>query len=235
MYKSLLASECLKLKRKWIWFLIVIAPIGVIILQSINFHLRYDFLTEKYKSNLWGGLLSNIQSLSLPAILLGITIITSILAHLEHSSTSWKHLLILPIEKRKIFVTKFILSFSLLLLSCLILFIGSVFLGINLKFGNSIPWLEVIKISFFPYISSLPIFALQLWLSIVYKNQGITLMVGVLGTVVAMFSNSLPDWILWKFPSIASQSNTVIICGIIVGMLLLFIATFDFVKRDVDK
>ncbi|WP_171903155.1 ABC transporter permease, partial [Bacillus mycoides] len=124
MYKSLLASEFLKLKRKWVWFLIMIAPIGVIVLQAINFSLRYDYLIEKYKNDLWGGLLSNVQSLSLPAILLGITIITSIIAHLEHSSTSWKHLLILPIEKRKIFIAKFILSFILLFISCFILFIG---------------------------------------------------------------------------------------------------------------
>lgn len=235
MYKSLLKSEFLKLKRKWVWFLIIIAPIGVIALQSINFNLRYDFLIEKYKNDLWGGLLLNIHSLSLPVILLGITIITSIIAHLEHSSTSWKHLLILPIEKRKVFIAKFILSFSLLLISCSILFIGSIFLGIGLEFGYSIPWLEVIKISFFPYFSALPILALQLWLSIVYKNQGITLIVGVFGTVLAMFSESLPNWIIWKLPSLASQSNTSTLLGATVGILLICIATLDFVKRDVDK
>ncbi|MCI0768124.1 ABC transporter permease [Bacillus sp. TL12] len=235
MYRSLLASEVLKLKRKWVWFLIMIAPIGVIVLQAINFSLRYDILIEKYKNNLWGGLLSNIQSLSLPAILLGITIITSIIAHLEHKSTSWKHLLLLPIEKRKIFIAKFILSFSLLFVSCSILFIGSICLGIGLDFGYSIPWSEVIKISFFPYFSALPILALQLWLSIVYKNQGITLMVGVLGTVLALFSDSLPDWIIWKFPLLASQSNTTTLLGATVGILLILIATFDFVRRDVDK
>ncbi|PFJ06671.1 permease [Bacillus cereus] len=235
MYRSLLASEVLKLKRKWVWFLIMIAPIGVIVLQAINFSLRYDILIEKYKNNLWGGLLSNVESLSLPAILLGITIITSIIAHLEHKSTSWKHLLLLPIEKRKIFIAKFILSFSLLFISCSILFIGSIFLGIGFDFGYSIPWSEVIKISFFPYFSALPILALQLWSSIVYKNQGITLMVGVLGTVLALFSDSLPDWIIWKFPLLASQSNTTTLLGATVGILLILIATFDFVRRDVDK
>ncbi|MES9698081.1 MULTISPECIES: ABC transporter permease [Bacillus] len=235
MYKSLLASEFLKLKRKWVWFLIMIAPIGVIVLQAINFSLRYDYLIEKYKNDLWGGLLSNVQSLSLPAILLGITIITSIIAHLEHSSTSWKHLLILPIEKRKIFIAKFILSFILLFISCFILFIGSIFLGIGLDFGYSIPWSKVIKISFFPYFSALPVLALQLWLSIVYKNQGITLIVGVLGTVLALFSESLPDWIIWKLPLLASKSNTTTLLGATIGVLLILIATFDFVRRDVDK
>ncbi len=182
-----------------------------------------------------GRLLSNVQSLSLSAILLGITIITSIIAHLEHSSTSWKHLLILPIEKRKIFIAKFILSFILLFISCSILFIGSIFLGIGLDFGNSIPWSKVIKISFFPYFSALPVLALQLWLSIVYKNQGITLIVGVLGTVLALFSESLPDWIIWKLPLLASKSNTTTLLGATVGVLLILIATFDFVRRDVDK
>lgn len=235
MYKSLLASELLKIRRTWVWFLIAIAPIGVVVLEAINFYLRYEFLTDKYAEDLWGGLLLNVQSLSLPAILLGITIITSIIAHLEHSSTSWKHLLILPIEKRKLFITKFILSFSLLLISCVILFVGSVLLGIWLEFGFAIPWIEVLRISFLPYLSALPILALQLWLSIVYQNQGITLVVGMFGTGLAIWSQDLPDWFLWKVPTLASHSNTSLLLGVTAGILLFFILTFDFVRRDVDK
>ncbi|MDM5154386.1 ABC transporter permease [Bacillus sp. DX1.1] len=238
MYKRLFQSEILKIKRKWIWFLIVLGPVGVISLQACNFFLRYDFLTDKYAQDLWGGLLSEVQPLALTTLILGITIVTSLIAHLEHHSTSWKHLLSLPIKKRDVFITKFILVFCLLTVSCFLLLIGTVGLGLALQFDASIPWFSLFKMSFYPYFAALPIVALQLWIAIVFDNQGIAFTVGMLGTIFAMFSSALPNWIIWRWPSLHIDWGPPIVCvaiGIAVSLFMLYIETVDYVRRDVYK
>lgn len=237
MYKPLLASEFLKIKRKWVWFLIALGPIGVIGLQALNFLLRYDYLTNLYKADLWGGLLLNIGSFVPPVIILGAAIITSIIANIEHQSTSWKHLLSLPIKKRQVFIAKFILSFSLLTLSCCLLMIGTIILGLCLRFGTSIPWFTLLKTSFSPYLAALPVLAGQLWIAITYRNQGVALTFGVLGAILAMYATGLPDWFIWKWPSLLNHWDNPMInvwLGIGIGIVIFFIETMDFVRRDVN-
>jgi lantibiotic transport system permease protein len=238
MYKPLLASEFLKIKRRWVWFLVALGPIGVITIQGFNFGLRYDYLTEFYKDDLWGGLLLNIQSFLTPVIILGSTIIASMIANVDHQSTSWKHLISLPIRKRQIVITKFIVSVLLLSVSCILLSIGSTLLGIGLDFGLSIPWIEVIKASFYPFLATLPILAIQLWISVIYHNQGVAITVGILGVVIGMFGKLLPDWLLWKWPSLINEAKDPIInvyLGIIVGFVLFILLTIHFVRKDVEK
>ncbi|MEY8346894.1 ABC transporter permease [Bacillus cereus] len=238
MYKRLFQSELLKIKRKWIWFLIFLGPIGVISLQACNFFLRYDWLTEKYAKDLWSGLISEAQPLALVTLILGTTIITSLIAHMEHHSSSWKHLLSLPIHKRHIFLVKFILVFFLLTVSCSLLLIGIVGLGLTLQFDDSIPWLSIFKLSFYPYWAALPIVALQLWIAITFQNQSIAFTIGLLGTIFTMFSVALPNWFIWRWPSLRIDWGSPLLCvaiGLIVGICMLCIETADFTRRDVHK
>ncbi|EMA6343219.1 ABC transporter permease [Bacillus cytotoxicus] len=238
MYKRLFQSELLKIKGKWIWFLIFLGPIGVISLQACNFFLRYDFLIDKYVQDLWGGLISETQSLARTTLILGITIITSLIAHIEHHSSSWKHLLSLPINRRHIFLVKFILIVFLLTISCALLFAGIVALGLTLQFDAAIPWFSIFQMSFYPYWSALPIVALQLWLAILFQNQSVTCTIGLLGSVFTMFSVSLPNWVLWRWPSLRLDWGPPLLCvvlGGIVTLCMLVIETEIFNRRDVYK
>lgn len=238
MYKRLFQSELLKIKRTWIWFLIFLGPVGVISLQACNFFLRYDWLTEKYAKDLWGGLISETQPLALVTLILGTTIITSLIAHIEHHSSSWKHLLSLPIKKRHIFLVKFILVFCLLTVSCSLLLIGTVGLGLALQFDTAIPWFSIFKMSFYPYWSALPIVALQLWVAVTFQNQSITFTIGLLGTIFTMFSAALPNWFIWRWPSLRIDCGPPLLCvamGLIVSICMLFVETAYFTRRDVHK
>ncbi|KFM99349.1 permease [Bacillus clarus] len=238
MYKRLFQSDLLKIKRSWIWFLILLGPIGVISLQACNFFLRYDFLTNKYAKDLWGGLLSEAQPLALVTLILGTTIITSLIAHIEHHSSSWKHLLSLPINRRHIFLTKFMLVFFLLTVSCSLLLISTVGLGLVLQFDAVVPWFAIFKMSFYPYWSALPIVALQLWIAITFQNQSITFTIGLLETIFTMFSTSFPNWFIWRWPSLHIDWGSPLLCvtmGLVVSICMLFIETEDFNRRDVHK
>ena len=229
-------SEFIKIKRKLILFLVVLGPFGVIGLEAANFGIRYDWLTNVYKEDLWGGLIGEATMLSIPTILIGLTILTSMIANIEHHTNAWKQLAALPVSKIKIFTGKALLSFILLLASCSMLFIGTIALGIILKFGTNIPLLYLLKMCFFPFLASMPFLALQTWLAISMKNQAIPLTTGILGTIVSMYATSFPDWMPLKWPWLMNEWNEPIysvLFGITVGLFIYLLSIVDFSRRDV--
>lgn len=236
MIAQVLAADFIKIRRKAIWFLVFLGPIGVIALQAANFGLRYDWLVSQYQDDLWGALLENIHFLGVPAILFGTTILASMIAGIEHQMNSWKQVLALPVSRFHVYLAKFILNTFLMLVSCSILAVGSIGLGLALKFGTDFSIGDVLQKSFYPLFAGLPILALQLWLSITMKNQAIPLTVGIVGTIVSMFAMALPDWMIWKWPLLINEANIPeysVIAGVSIGVLLLACSVFDFIRRDV--
>ena len=150
-------------------------------LEAVNFGLRYDWLTEVYKDDLWKGLIGEAAMLSVPTILIGLTILTSMIANIEHQTNAWKQLLALPISKMKVYTGKVLLTIILLLISCFLLMGGTIILGLALKFGTSIPLLYLLKMCFYPCLAAMPFLALQIWLAISMKNQAIPLTIGIIG------------------------------------------------------
>ncbi|GIP33808.1 ABC transporter permease [Paenibacillus sp. J2TS4] len=237
MMTRLLAADFLKIRRKAIWFLIFLGPFGVIALQAANFGLRYDYLTKIYASDLWGGLLSNIHFLIPITIFLGMTILASMIANIEHQLSSWKQLLALPLSRISVFSAKFTLCAVLLLVSCTALGIGTLGLGIALKFGTDIPFLEIIKLSFYPCIAALPVLALQLWLSVIMKNQALPLTIGIVGAILSPWALKFPDWFIWKLPTLVNEANIPeysVAAGLAFGLVIFLLGLFHFTRRDVN-
>lgn len=237
MMFRVLAADFLKIRRKAIWFLIFLGPIGVIALQAANYGLRYDYLMEKYAANPWGAFLGNIQFLLPVTILLGVAIIASMIANIEHQMNSWKQLLALPIARTAVFSAKFTLCVLMLLVSCILLGIGIVGLGLGLKLGTDVPLISVIKLSFYPFIASLPALALQLWLSVTMRNQALPLTVGILGGVVSTYASDMPDWFLWKLPLLTNHAGIPeysVVAGLAVGIVIFTIGLLHFTRRDVN-
>lgn len=232
----LMASELLKIKRKMILFLVFLGPMGVIALEAVNFGLRYEWLTGIYKDDLWGGLIGEVSMLSIITILIGLTILTSMIANIEHQTNAWKQLLALPISKTQVFTGKVLLSIVLLLISCLLLAGGTIVLGIALKFGTNIPILYLLKMCFFPFLAAMPFIILQIWLAITLKNQAIPLTVGILGAILSMSAINFPDWVPWKWPLLINDWDKPIysvLAGFLMGILLYFISLLDFNRKDV--
>lgn len=236
MMMRVMASEFLKIKRKMILFLIFLGPMGVIGLEAVNFGLRYDWLTGVYKDDLWRGLIGEVSMLSIITILIGLTILTSMIANIEHQTNAWKQLLALPISKTQVFTGKVLLSIVLLFISCLLLAGGTIVLGIVLKFGTNIPFLYLLKMCFFPCLAALPFIILQIWLAITMKNQAIPLTVGILGAILSMYSMNFPDWVPWKWPLLINDWDKPfysVSAGLLMGIILYFISLLDFNRKDV--
>lgn len=226
------SSDLLKIKRKLILFLIVLGPLGVISLEAVNFGLRYDYLSKIYASDLWSGLLNNVQQLSVVVMLLGIAIITSLMATIEHQTNAWKQVLALPISRTEVYTAKFLFNGLLLFASCILLAFGSVILGIALGFGTDVPYTDLLKITFFPFLAALPFLAVQIWLAVTFKNQSIALTFGIVYALFSSYTRNAPDWLPLKWPLMMNSFS--VITGVVTGLIVLTITLVDFAKRDVN-
>lgn len=235
MMRGLLAAELLKLKRSMAIVLMVLGPVGVVALVSVNFLLRYDYLISQYEGRLWPGLLENISALAPIAVLQGAALLASLLAGSEHRTHAWKQLLALPVTRFSVFLSKFLICAGLLLVSSALLAAGTFLLGGLLGFGWHPPVGKLLLVSFHPVLAAMAVTALQLWLSVVLRNQAIPLTVGIIGTMVGMFYFSLPDWVMWKWVMLpeASAGGRYILYGLLAGAGFLLIGAAHFGRRDV--
>lgn len=235
MIGNLLRADFLKIKRKGLWFLAFLGPFGVIALQMVNYGVRKDYLLNQSDDD-WEYFLEYVHSFTPLALVLGIAILTSFMASIENETNGWKQLISLPVSKMSVYLSKFMVLGSLLFVSSLLLGVFSLGYGILLNLGDQIPYLELLKYSFYPYLAALPVLALQLWISSVSQNQGIPITTGVLGVIFAYSAFILPDWMIWKWPSLMNEWDEPLInvmLGIGVGTLLYIVGMLDFTRRDV--
>lgn len=235
MMGRLLRTDFLKIKRKGFWFLCFLGPFGVVALQMVNYGVRKDYLLQQSEDD-WGYYLLNISGFTPLAIVLGIAILTSFMASVENETNAWKQLIALPVSKMKVYLSKFTVLAFLLLLSSILLMIFTLCYGIYLQLGEQIPYGELLKYSFYPYFAAYPLLALQLWIALVSQNQGIPITTGILGVILAYSAFTLPDWMIWKWPSLMNNWNDPLInvwLGIGVGCLLYIMGMIDFTRRDV--
>ncbi|MED4991011.1 MULTISPECIES: ABC transporter permease [Parageobacillus] len=238
MIAKLLATDFLKIKRKGLWFLTVLGPFGVVLLQWFNYELvpgRREWLLQRSDDD-WLFYLHNVNSFTPPALVLGITILTSLSVSIENETNAWKQLVALPVSKMGVFLAKFTVLAFLLAVASVLLFFFTLLLGIYLDLGSAIPYVEIAKFSFYPYFASFPLLALHLWVATISNNQGIPISLGVVGFLFATYSFKLPDWLPWKWPSLQNQWDEPLVnvaLGICVGIVLYIAGMLDFARRDV--
>ncbi|WP_419890882.1 ABC transporter permease [Paenibacillus xylanexedens] len=232
-----LSSDWLKIRGKGIWFLVFLAPLGLTAMQALNFGLRLDYLKEQYADNLWGGLLSNVVVFVPLSLMLGATILSSMIANVEHEQGSWKQLLAMPISRPAVYLAKFLLACVLLVISCLLLTAGIVGLGLILGFhASEIPWMQAIKLGLLPLAGALPVLSLELWLTMVNKNQALPVTLGIVLAITGMFALSIsPNFPLAWAQMAWNGPNSYLYAGMGAGLgiLILLLGMVHFSRKDV--
>ncbi|GJM69816.1 ABC transporter permease [Paenibacillus macerans] len=233
-----LSADFLKIRRKGIWFLIFLAPLGLVAMQALNFGLRFDYLMKRYADDPWGGLLKNISGFVPIALFLGCTLVSSLVANVEHQLSSWKQLLALPISRTAVFGAKFLLCLLLLSVSCMLLPIATIILGLVFGFApDGMPLADLARIGFFPLFAALPLLALQLWLSLTYRNPSLPVSLGVVLSLVSPFTLNLSEWFPLNWPVfgyLGPHREWFVALGIAVGAVILLAGLVHFNRKDVD-
>lgn len=232
-----LSADWLKIRGRGLWFLVFLGPLGLVAMQALNYGLRYDYMKQQYASDLWGALLEDTSFFVPVALYLGGTLVCSLIANIEHQMGSWKQLLALPISRTSVFIAKLILCVLLLTLSCLLLSGGIIVLGLGLGFSvDSLPFTDIARIGILSYGAALPVVALQLWLSLAFSNQALPVSIGVIISILSLFSIYLSEWVPLVWPYLAWSSSQHVLytgAGLLLGMLLLVPGAWHFARKDV--
>lgn len=237
MISRIMVSDWMKMKGTWIPYLVLLGPFGVILMQALNYHFRYGILVRP-DSDVWKDLLENIHFLMIPTMLLGITLLASMMSGLEHQGHTWKSLLALPFSRIQFYLSKLLWLFVFLLIPSVLIIGGTALLGLWLGFGPDVPWQPVVQQGFYPFLAALPIMVIQLWISIMVQNQAISITIGVVGTICSFVSSLLPKALPWLYPTLAAPFHSAqpvlyVWIGLGVGIVLFAISSAIFAKRDV--
>ncbi|MUG67362.1 ABC transporter permease subunit [Paenibacillus campinasensis] len=232
---ALLHAEGLKLKR-----LCRLIPLiqGIILISMTA--LEWYLYFRQGPGGVYAGFAVMYMFLSF-VFLLGITLLASIMAGTEHETRAWKQLLAMPVPKGSIYLAKLVWIFLLQLCTVVITVVGMCVIWV-LYTNEPIPWKIMILQPLFVCLSSVPMMAIQLWLSTVFANQALPLALGIFGSVSSLFlarsSSPVIHLLPWSYPALSSPlipgHMQWIGISLGVGLMLSILGTLMFTRREFE-
>ena len=196
---SILQSEWFKFRHSKIMFIIFTVPIIGIFLG-----LTSRFSNEDMEINEW---YLSLLSMNLTYALLFLPLITGVLAsaicRYEHQAGGWKQLLALPVTRGRVFTAKYLLLMLLVLVIQILFFAALYIVGMIKGFTDPFPMGIVWKCLVGGWVATLPLVALQLWMSILFKSFAAPFAVNViltLPTILVVNSERLGFFYPWAQP-----------------------------------
>ncbi|WP_124728262.1 ABC transporter permease [Staphylospora marina] len=199
-----LAAEWMKLRRTWVMWLTLLGPVAMVFCQVVNYGLRAEYLLPRG----WNGeqgLFFWVFALLPLTLMVGSMLTSAVAAGHEHDSDGWKQLLALPLPRFVWVVGKAVWLMMLLLFAggLTVLCIGG--FGLVAGLPAPVPWADLTRLVFWPLIATLPFLALQLWLSLVRRNQALPVTVGGVGALLGPYLAFRRDlhlhWWIWSWPN----------------------------------
>ncbi|MDG5472314.1 ABC transporter permease [Jeotgalibacillus sp. ET6] len=196
---ALMQTEWFKLRKSKISFIILAGPF-IAFLGGLT----VDFTEADAPGVEWYLIL---LATNLAYALLFLPLISGVLAsticRYEHQEGGWKQLLALPVTRGKVFLSKYLLLMAIVLVIQLLylaaLYSVGLIKGVTEPFPLTIIWKSVLG----GWVATLPLVALQLWLSILFKSYAAPLTVNVVFTlpaVLAINSERFGPYYPWAQP-----------------------------------
>ncbi|MET0958998.1 MAG: ABC transporter permease, partial [Psychrobacillus psychrotolerans] len=196
---SILQSEWFKFRHSKILFIILTVP-----LIGIFLGLTSRLSNEDFEINEW---YLSLLSINLTYALLFLPLITGVLAsaicRYEHQAGGWKQLLALPVTRGRVFVAKYVLLMVLVLIIQVLFFVAVYIVGMIKGFTDPFPMEIVWKSLVGGWIATLPLVALQLWMSILFKSFAAPFAINViltLPTILVVNSERFSSFYPWAQP-----------------------------------
>lgn len=238
-----LHAELLKLKRTLAFRVIFVLPFLVALLQFFIV-LRTKKFPQTFK--LWEAVGTNsLQIWAVFMMPLLIALVTALLNGIEHSDKQWKHLFALPVPRRSVYLSKFVVAQGLMLISTFVLALLVVVVGIastylkpELSNAGPVPYFWIAKQTAYVWLASWLIIAIHTWISMRWSGFPIALGAGIGGTFFALFaaSASLGKYYPWLLPMnifIEGRFVMALVLGISGGVVAALLGCFEFIRRDV--
>lgn len=245
-----ISAEMLKLKRTLALWMVLIAPLVVVVLLFLQIYMQDVPKKQplpgdeawlrlgKSVTSLWGFLM-------LP---LFITLEAALLGGLEHGEKQWKQLFALPVPRWTIYTAKLLVCLALIAVSTVILWAGTIAAGLILQqvrpeIGNrgSVPWAAMLRMAMLTWLAAWLIISLQTWVSLRWRSFPLAVGVGMSGTVVGFIVMQSEKWgkfYPWALPltTMAGEGKNMsfaVTYGILGGIVIGVIGCWEMTRRDV--
>ncbi|MCT6923702.1 ABC transporter permease [Metasolibacillus sp.] len=195
---AILQSEWFKLRKSKITALLLVGPlVALLVGVSLNLQME-DGVNEWFLAMMF---------MNFTYALLFLPLITGVLAgticRYEHQAGGWKQLLALPVSRGRVFSAKYVLLI-LLVLVIQLLYLAAIYAvgtvrGFTAPFPIEIVWKSIVG----GWVATLPLVALQLWLSAAFKSFAAPFAINViftLPTIFAINSEKIAPYYPWAQP-----------------------------------
>ncbi|WP_242220409.1 ABC transporter permease [Bacillus cereus group sp. BfR-BA-01380] len=98
------------------------------------------------------------------------SVFVALLCRFEHVDGGWKQLLTFPISKKDIYLSKMIWAWSLVGITNIVLFTYLFIIGNIMGVTGTFPFFDLLGLFLRGWLATLPLIAMQLWLSTQWKN-----------------------------------------------------------------
>lgn len=205
-----LSAETLKLKRTLALWLVVAAPLAVVLLFFLNYARPAGAYLIPSWANTWMWMTQNTLIMwSLVMLPLFVALETALLGGLEHNNGGWKHLFALAIPRWAVYSAKLVVGISLIGLGMLSLF-GWIYLagiGINMVnpgigFEQDFPFLNVLGLIAATYFASWFIIAIHIWIAMRWRSFVVAMGFGIVAVFITLLVSQTSLWRLfpWALP-----------------------------------
>lgn len=247
---NVIKAEYLKMKRTLAFWLALIIPLSIVLLQFAVFAQRGPASLRK-DVDPWIWLCqSNLVMWSLIMLPLFITLETALLANMEHNNNTWKKLFALPVPRWMIIFAKQVTAVMLTALSMLFHWGLTLLMGFSLQaidpgfgLGGSPPWVSLLVYSGLVFLASWLAVVINTWVALRWKNFVVASAFGIIATVagmVAINSEKFGSFYPWAIAGMVGNQYTEgvilwnqVIFGVLSGIAVFIITNVDLSRQQV--
>jgi hypothetical protein len=247
MLFRVLSTEYLKLKRTLALWMMVVSPLVMVLLQfAISYKGAHGFIENG--KDAWPPMVrQTVEVWTLLMMPMFVTLETSLLAGLENTGKNWKSLLALPAPRWTVYISKLVVTISLLWLAHALLIGGTIGSGMLLKLMH--PNLNLGSMPLNPFVvpmlrvsvSALLAVTIQHWVSLRWHSYTVAMGFGMCAMIIGVFavqSKVFGAWFPWSLPIRAvldgatglDRITAVAVAGAAVAATL---GCWEFVRREI--
>ncbi|SDW76842.1 hypothetical protein SAMN05444487_10649 [Marininema mesophilum] len=204
---SILSSDLIKMRRAWFWRLVILFPLFIITLELGLMLMNWDQVQSELAHGkgymIWSSMWTITYYSDFVGIHLLVTLLATILANMEHQARTWKLILSMPVSRVQLYLTKCFWLIVGVLTSRILLMLAYVIIGIAMGAQDSLNWNRLFSFTVFPVLAAFALMGVQLWLSMVMKNQAVSIVAGGIGAIIGIYGLNLSgglEYNPWSLP-----------------------------------
>ncbi|OJV22548.1 MAG: hypothetical protein BGO21_05160 [Dyadobacter sp. 50-39] len=190
-------SELIKLRRTFAFWLTVLGAAIIPLTMLITYVYNWHMFIPASGANPWAEMYARAFNGIILFMPLYIILLIGLTYHLEYKANAWKHLFVLPVSKRALFLGKYLIVltmvFSFMTLFLLFTWIAGGLVGFykaELGFRRHNPDVfTVLDFSIKVLIAVLAIISIHFWLGLKIRNLVSVLGIGLAGMALAILMN----------------------------------------------